>query len=586
MEDPGAPDWSRCRRVAAIHAHSASVKCVSGGRWPAGHPGESGRMRGDDSRTTVDGFATAGLDGAARVWTLDGTSSSGFRCVAAFGDHTAGVRAVAMPPPRGTGRDRASSSSSSSGIPRTAPEMLAATGSYDRTARLWHASRAAPPVPPLVNGHSDYVLCVSFGPDARTLVTGGADGRICVWDCEDAAAGNPAPAACLRPGSNAAVRSVDASLPPPSEDEPGDVLSMTGGEDGTLRVFSHASGGGAVCEVVFAGHGGAVTSLALCRGEERGWGSPPRARKENVPGTRRIRIAAGHDGGVLSVHDAALTSGAGRDENARASVKVKVCEAFVGRVHANGAARATLLLRPDARIVASASEDRTVRLWNMQKGNCLCVLVGARCTVESVSFSALGDLLYAGLADGHVWVYLEESGEEDDDDACAGGGIERVIESRLALAMEALRDPKDPRASSTSESERCTAGAAPSARRFQDAYEEMESDALGLLPRVDRSNVALVGEVAGGSSGGGGFAWSERGNPTLSCSVCRGELELGFEDPGGDWPAPLPCGHVFHARSCLVPWLRHSPACPLCRANALGSGEPPPAACLPVVRPR
>ena len=162
MEDPTAPDWSRCRRVAAIHAHSASVKCVSGGRWPAAHPGESGRMRGD-SGTTVDGFATAGMDGAARVWTLDGTSSSGFRCVAAFGDHTAGVRAVAMPPPRGTGRDRASSSSSSSsGIPRTAPEMLAATGSYDRTARLWHASRAAPPVPPLANGHGDYVLCVSF----------------------------------------------------------------------------------------------------------------------------------------------------------------------------------------------------------------------------------------------------------------------------------------------------------------------------------------------------------------------------------------------------------------------------------------
>ena len=360
------------------------------------------------------------------------------------------------------------------------------------------------PRPPLANGHGDYVLCVSFGPDARTLFTGGADGRICVWDCDDAAAGNPAPAACLRPGSNAAVRSVDASLPPPSEDEPGDVLSMTGGEDGTLRVFSHASNGGAVCEVVFAGHGGAVTCLALCRGEERGWGSPPRARKEEGSGTRRIRIAAGHDGGVLSVHDAALTSGPPGDGNAPGTVRAsaKVREVFVGRVHANGAARATLLLRPDARTVASASEDRTVRLWNMQKGNCLCVLVGARCTVESVSFSALGDLLYAGLADGHVWVYLEERGEEDD--VASGDGVERVIESRLALAMEALRDPKDPRASSTSESERCASGAAPSARRFQDAYEEMESDALGLLPGVDRSNVALVGEVAGGSSGGGG----------------------------------------------------------------------------------
>ena len=47
----------------------------------------------------VDGFATAGMDGQARVWTLDAASSSGFRCAAAFTDHTAGVRAVAMPPP-------------------------------------------------------------------------------------------------------------------------------------------------------------------------------------------------------------------------------------------------------------------------------------------------------------------------------------------------------------------------------------------------------------------------------------------------------------------------------------------------------
>ena len=264
-----APNWSRCRRVAAIHAHRASVKSVAGGRWPSpGHPGESGWMDGGEEASFIDGFATAGMDGQARVWTLDAASSSGFRCAAAFTDHTAGVRAVAMPPPRRPGRRR-DDATSSPGSARTAPDVLAATGSYDRTARLWHASRAAPPIPPLASGHGDYVLCVSFGPDARTLVTGGADGRICVWDCDSGSESTSAPVALIRPGS--AVRSVDASLPPPSSHEPNAVLSMTGGEDGTLRVFTHAHAGRAACEVVLAGHGGAVTSLALCRGEDRGW---------------------------------------------------------------------------------------------------------------------------------------------------------------------------------------------------------------------------------------------------------------------------------------------------------------------------
>ena len=574
-----APNWSRCRRVAAIHAHRASVKSVAGGRWPSpGHPGESGWMDGGDEASFIDGFATAGMDGQARVWTLDAASSSGFRCAAAFTDHTAGVRAVAMPPPCRPGRRR-DDATSSPGSARTAPDVLAATGSYDRTARLWHASRAAPPIPPLASGHGDYVLCVSFGPDARTLVTGGADGRICVWDCDSGSESTSAPVALIRPGS--AVRSVDASLPPPSSHEPNALLSMTGGEDGTLRVFTHAHAGRAACEVVLAGHGGAVTSLALCRGEDRGWSLGLGSRRDGG-GVRALRLAAGCDGGILSVHDVAIY-----DDDGGVEVKVKTSAVFEGRVHASGAARAALLLRPNAKTVASASEDRTVRLWDMQKGSCLCVLVGARCTVESVSFSDLGDLLFAGLADGHAWVYLEEgdTDPQSDPNEPSQSAPERVIESRLALAMGALGTPRDPESSARLESDRCGGGAAPSARRFQDAYEEMEADAIGSLPRVDQSNVGLVGKVAGGSADGGGFGWSERGNPTLECSVCRGELELGVGDVDGDWPAPLPCGHVFHARSCLVPWLRHSTACPLCRANALGSGEPPPAACLPVTRP-
>ena len=309
MEDPGAPDWSRCRRVAAIHAHSASVKCVSGGRWPAGRPGESGRMRGDDSRTTVDGFATAGMDGAARVWTLDGTSSSGFRCVAAFGDHTAGVRAVAMPPPRG-GRDRASSSSSSSsGIPRTAPEMLAATGSYDRTARLWHASRAAPPVPP--RERTQRLRPVRVLRPRRPHAGHGrrrrADMRL---GLRRRRRREPRPRGVSSPREQRRGSIRRRVVTPAVGGRPRRRAVHDGGRGrdpaGVLARVRRRSGlRGCLCRSRRRGD-----LLARCAAARNGDGAHRRrGAEEDVSGTRRIRIAAGHDGGVLSVHDAALTSG-------------------------------------------------------------------------------------------------------------------------------------------------------------------------------------------------------------------------------------------------------------------------------------
>jgi|AntAceMinimDraft_11_1070367.scaffolds.fasta_scaffold68224_1 hypothetical protein len=51
----------------------------------------------------------------------------------------------------------------------------------------------------------------------------------------------------------------------------------------------------------------------------------------------------------------------------------------------------------------------------------------------------------------------------------------------------------------------------------------------------------------------------------------------------------LPCGHVFHAQSCLLPWLKHHTTCPLCRKNVFNNGEGGqgghPVACLPVMSP-
>ena len=89
------------------------------------------------------------------------------------------------------------------------------------------------------------------------------------------------------------------------------------------------------------------------------------------------------------------------------------------------------------------------------------------------------------------------------------------------------------------------------------------------------------------------MTWSARGNPEVPCSVCRGRVELTGassraeergEDGEWEWAMPLPCGHAFHARGCLVPWLRQHTTCPLCRKRVFDGGGEAPVACLTVTR--
>jgi len=74
----------------------------------------------------------------------------------------------------------------------------------------------------------------------------------------------------------------------------------------------------------------------------------------------------------------------------------------------------------------------------------------------------------------------------------------------------------------------------------------------------------------------------ERRSPLLQkdCAVCKDQFKLGTDDPDEQIVITLPCKHPFH-EGCIVPWIKSSGTCPVCRYALIaqpeqhGSGQAP-----------
>jgi WD40 repeat protein len=70
-----------------------------------------------------------------------------------------------------------------------------------------------------------------------------------------------------------------------------------------------------------------------------------------------------------------------------------------------------VVFNPGGQILASVSDDRTVRLWDVQTHQCLRVLRGHQDIVRAIAFDTSGQYLASGSSDQTIRLWDVQTGE-------------------------------------------------------------------------------------------------------------------------------------------------------------------------------
>lgn len=238
-----------------------------------------------------------------------------------------------------------------------------ASGSFDQTIKLWDAETGE--CLRTLQGHQSCVVSVAFSPDGTTLASGSYDQTVKLWQVQTGI--------CRQTLQKHTNRVWSIAFHPEGR------LLASGGDDHTARLWDVKTG---QCAKTLQGHSNSIYYITLS--PDQRW------------------LASGHEDQTVKIWPTPTLADLQSDRP-----PIQPCTTLRGHTNRVFA----IAFSNDGQTLASASFDRTIKLWNWQTGQCLQTLQGHASWIWAMALSPDGQVLASGSYDHTIKLWSAETGD-------------------------------------------------------------------------------------------------------------------------------------------------------------------------------
>lgn len=272
-----------------------------------------------------------------------------------------------------------------------------ASASHDETVKIWEVGSGENSQ--ALKGHTGFVSFVEFSPDGKYVASAGSDKSIRIWNVKSGEAEK------TLPGHKSMVLGL-AYL------DGGHYLASSG-RDRTIRVWDAKTG---MTVRVLQGHEAAVGRVAASPGSKyvfsvgndgtaRSWQWRPQPSL-NTWDTEQGELYAI----AIDPEEKWLVTGDSKGDLVVWTLPSKQKIRILNNAHKDGITQ--LAVSPNGSLLASASHDGTIKLWDTKTFKTPRVLIGHKDSVYSVDFSPDGRYLASASYDGRIGLWVLETGDK------------------------------------------------------------------------------------------------------------------------------------------------------------------------------